>query len=204
MLIHSSVLPGGLDVCYDPYGNYTQPPATMAPTNSFSPTTSPEPTPYVELYGDCEFIYPSSAPSTFPTDVPSSYPSAYPTFAPSDSPSFTPTLSASPTATSAPSLEPTYKGYCEPDEDGLFGVRAVYADSVDFVYELVTDPSQNTNVDEIINVLEKGVLSSMLPTLFSDNCTTAPSRRQLLNEMYTPVGASTGDIDTPIDGGNTT
>jgi hypothetical protein len=201
-MIQYSILLGGVDVCYDPFGNYTFPP-TMAPSTSFAPTTSPAPTPYVELYGDCEFLYPSAAPSPYPTDEPSLSPSALPTFSPSASPSFTPTLSASPTATLMPSFAPTYTGYCEPDEQGLFGEEASNAVSVDYTYELVTDPTQNATLDEVIGVLGQNVLMSMLPTLFSDNCTTAPSRRQLANVTYTPMGVSTSDGDAAIDGGKT-
>ena len=194
----------GLNVCYDPIGNYTLPPTT-APTISPAPTPVVPTSPPVELYGDCEFSYPSAAPSPYPTEYPSRSPSKTPTLSPSDAPSLAPSLSAAPTSSPVPSLAPTYQGFCEPNENGMFGVEASNADVVNYEYELVTDPSQDFDMEEIVSLVSQSVVQSVLPTLFSDECTEAPAetsrRRRLENAtLYEATGASTSS-ESILDGG---
>jgi hypothetical protein len=197
----------GLNVCYDPIGNYTLSP-TVAPTTSPAPTPVVPTSPPVELYGDCEFSYPSAAPSPYPTEYPSQSPSMTPTLRPSNAPSQAPSLSAVPTSSPMPSLAPTYEGFCKPDENGMFGEEASNAAVVNYKYELVTDPSQDFDVKQIVSLVSQSIVQSVLPTLFSDECNEAPvdtrhKRRLRYATLYDPTGAST-DNESILDGVNCT
>jgi hypothetical protein len=197
----------GLNVCYDPIGNYTLSP-TVAPTTSPAPTPVVPTSPPVELYGDCEFSYPSAAPSPYPTEYPSQSPSMTPTLRPSNAPSQAPSLSAVPTSSPMPSLAPTYEGFCKPDENGMFGEEASNAAVVNYKYELVTDPSQDFDVKQIVSLVSQSIVQCVLPTLFSDECNEAPvdtrhQRRLRYATLYDPTGAST-DNESILDGVNCT
>lgn len=177
----------------------------MAPTTSPAPTPVVPTSPPVELYGDCEFSYPSAAPSPYPTEYPSQSPSMTPTLRPSNAPSQAPSLSAVPTSSLMPSLAPKYEGFCEPDENGMFGAEASNAAVVNYKYELVTDPSEDFDVKQIVSLVSQIVVQSVLPTLFSDECNKASvdtrhQRRLQDATLYDPTGAST-DNESILDGG---
>ena len=68
-----------------------------------------------------------------------------------------------------PSLAPTYEGFCEPDENGTFGEVASNAAVVNYKYELVTDPSQDFDVKQIVSLVSQIVIQSVLPTRLVTN-----------------------------------
>jgi len=84
----------------------------------------------------------------------------------------------------------------------MFGEEASNAVVVNYAYELVMNPSENADLDEVIGVMDRMVVQSLLPTLFGDKCSEAPSRRLLQNATsYDPVGMSTNGRGLPMDGG---
>lgn len=168
-----------MNVCFDPTGNYTLP-TTPAPTLPGAPTPTSPP---VELYGDCEQTWAFTIP---PTTTP------------------TPAPSTTPTTSTAPSTAPTFQGYCEPDNTGLFGMESSNSVVVDYAYELVMDPSQNADTNEVVQLLARNILQSVLPTLFSDICTETPSQRRLQGNVTNgPSGIRIGGSDSPSSEGKT-
>lgn len=75
---------------------------------------------------------------------------------------------------------------------GLFGLEASRAVSVPYFYEVVTDPAQGGTMEDIIGVLGHRLLAFLLPTLFSDICTTESGQRQLVNVTHAATGARIG------------
>jgi hypothetical protein len=52
----------------------------------------------------------------------------------------------------------TYEGFCKPDENGMFGEEASNAAVVNYKYELVTEPSQDFDVKQIVSLVSQSII----------------------------------------------
>jgi hypothetical protein len=168
---------GGSNFCYDPVGTYVIPPAppTAAPT-----ATDPSPL----LTDNCE------EPVTTTTQLPTTTTTTATTT--------TTTTTTTPTTTST-TMATTTTDPCDLSTDGSYGTKGSKVSTIEFYFELETSTSENDTVQDVVSVLERDFLRSLLPDLFGVDC-AAPTRR-LRGLAGVPLGASIGPGIMPVDGG---
>jgi hypothetical protein len=126
---------------------------------------------------------PSHGPSHSPSLAPSNAPSAGPSFTPSGAPS------------SVPSINPT-KSDCE-SNDGSFGTFPSELAIIGFSYEVEVDSilDADTIQETIIPSLENGIVDSILPALFNDQCDHSSRRLRLQRRLSEVKGISKNPED---------
>jgi hypothetical protein len=88
---------------------------------------------------------------------------------------------------------------CDLSTDGFYGTKGSKVSTIGFYFELEISTSGNDTVDDVVSVLERDFLRSLLPDLFGVDC-AAPTRR-LRGLAGVPLGASIGPGIMPVDGG---
>jgi hypothetical protein len=94
----------------------------------------------------------------------------------------------------------TTTGPCDLSTDGSYGTKGSKVSTIEFYFELETSTSENDTVQDVVSVLERDFLRSLLPDLFGVDC-AAPTRR-LRGLAGVPLGASIGPGIMPVDGAN--
>jgi hypothetical protein len=89
---------------------------------------------------------------------------------------------------------------CHLSTDGFYGSKGSKVSTIGFYFELEISTSGNDTVDDVVSVLERDFLRSLLPDLFGVDC-AAPTRR-LRGLAGVPLGASIGPGIMPVDGAN--
>lgn len=125
------------------------------------------------------------------------------------SPTESPNKSVTSSPTESPYLPVTENlNLCVSNEKGDFFVSTSYTEDtqVNFTYEIVTDGVSDLS-SEVLPVLEKAILDSILPVIFGDSCS---GRRLEKNNLRQPtsrrlnlLGASASPPDTVSDRGKT-
>jgi hypothetical protein len=136
-----------------------------------------------------------------------------PTESPNESVTSSPTESSDKTITSSPTESPDTSvtetlNLCVSNDKGDFFVSSSYTEDtqVNFTYEIVTDGVTDLST-EVLPVLEKAILDSILPVMFGDACSgrrlEKNNLRQSTRRRLNLLGASASPPDTVSDRGKT-